>query len=95
MPKTPHAKIAVSLPQELLDRIEARRLARGETRSETIREAVERLLKQEQVREWEEMDRQAYLANPETPEDVALYEAIQRTYAAEMADEFPFEWDED
>lgn len=95
MPKEPYAKIAISLPQPLLERLEERRLARGETRSEAIREAVERMLKQEQERLWEEQERAAYLAHPEVEAELmAIAEAANRSAAAAIAKELPYEWDD-
>ena len=83
------AKIAISLPQQVLEEIETRRRACGQTRSEFIRRAVEVFLRRERERELEEQYIRGYLEQPETEEDVAF--ARKALYAA-MA-ESP--WDED
>jgi len=42
------AKVAISLPNEVLEAIERERKIKGESRSEFFRRAIERFLKQEQ-----------------------------------------------
>ena len=69
------AKIAISLPEEMLQAVEKERLARGENRSEFFRRAVEAYLRREQEREWDEQYVRAYQLYPETAEEVALAEA--------------------
>jgi len=65
------AKIAISLPEEMLQAVEKERLAKGESRSEFFRRAVEQLLRRELEREWDEQYVRAYLENPETAEELA------------------------
>lgn len=48
MPKT--TKITISLPEDLLERIEKERMARGESRSEFFRHAIESFLRRERER---------------------------------------------
>ena len=74
------AKIAISLPDEVLDAVEKERLASGISRSEYFRRTVEEHLRRE--REKEDVARyiQGYLDNPETPEELARSQATI-TYA--------------
>ena len=64
------AKVAISLPENVLKIIEKERKARGESRSEFFRRAVERLLKLEK----ESADVKAYIHGytvmPESAEEV-------------------------
>lgn len=71
MPKT--AKVAISLPKELLRGVEKERLARGETRSEFVRRALEAFLRREQ--EAIEQYIQGYRNDPETDEELGWVEA--------------------
>ena len=41
------AKVAISLPEDVLEAVETERKAKGESRSQFFRQAIERLLKQE------------------------------------------------
>jgi metal-responsive CopG/Arc/MetJ family transcriptional regulator len=66
------AKIAISVPDTLLDAIENERAASGVSRSEFFRRAVEEHLRRERERGWDEQYIRAYLENPETAEEVAL-----------------------
>ena len=68
MPKT--TKIAISLPETLLQDIEKERLACGQTRSEFVRRAVQAFLRREKERELDEQYVRGYLEYPETPEEV-------------------------
>ena len=65
------AKIAISLPDEVFQVIEKERLARGVSRSEFFRRAVEAYLRREQEREWDEQYVRAYQLYPETAEELA------------------------
>ena len=68
------AKVAISLPQDLLDAVEAARHTHGETRSQFFRRAIQTLL---DTRRGQELDRcyvQAYQQAPETL-DEGLYAA--------------------
>ena len=69
------AKIAISLPEDLLQGIEKERRARGETRSEFFRRAVEAFLRRERERELEEQYVRGYLEMPETAEEVGWVQA--------------------
>ena len=69
------AKIAISLPDEILDAVEKERSESGISRSEYFRRTVEEHLRRE--REKEDVARyiQGYLDNPETPEEMAWVQA--------------------
>ncbi len=69
------AKIAISLPDEMLQAIEAERQARGETRSEFFRRAVQTFFRQREEREAVEQYIRGYQRYPETEEEIALAEA--------------------
>ena len=68
MPKT--TKIAISMPETLLQDIEKERLACGQTRSEFVRRAVQAFPRRQREREWDEQYVGGYLEYPETPEEV-------------------------
>ncbi|MBI2872522.1 MAG: ribbon-helix-helix protein, CopG family [Chloroflexi bacterium] len=73
---TKAAKVAISLPEELLQCIEMERQATGETRSEFLRRAVEAFLLRERERELDEQYVRGYLETPETSEEVGgMYRA--------------------
>lgn len=93
MPKQKYAKIAISLPQELLDEIERRCTARGESRSEVVREAVTRLLREDQRRRDIDAYIRGYQLHPETAEEVAEQVALLEATAPYIAHEYP--WDDD
>ena len=63
------AKIAISLPDEVLQAVEQERLARGESRSAFFRRAVEQLLRREREREADQRYVRGYLEFPETEEE--------------------------
>ena len=67
---TRSAKIAISLPQELLQGIQAECEARGQTRSEFFRRAVVLYLRRQRERELEERYVRGYLDMPESDEEV-------------------------
>ena len=69
------AKIAISLPDTLLDAIENERAASGVSRSEFFRRAVEEHLRRERQREDIERYIQGYKLYPETEEEIALAES--------------------
>ena len=77
-------KVAISLPEHILNAVEKERKARGESRSEFFRRAAERLLKQEQESKEIEAYIRGYCAMPESAEEV---EAIHRAGAAVLAEE--------
>ena len=64
------AKIAISLPQDLLQGIQAECEARGETRSEFFSRAVVLYLRCQRERELEERYVRGYLEMPESDEEV-------------------------
>lgn len=68
MPKT--AKIAISLPEEVLVSVERERRNSGESRSEFFRRAVEALLRRQQEQEMSEQYIRAYQQIPETEEEI-------------------------
>ena len=70
MPKT--AKVAISLPQDILNNIEKERKARGESRSEFVRKAVEKELKGEKESSAIRAYIQGYKKMPETTEEIEM-----------------------
>ncbi len=64
------AKIAISLPQSVLEEIEKDRRKRGESRSEFFRRAAEERLRQNHLAGLEEQYRAGYRRYPETPEEI-------------------------
>ncbi len=65
------AKIAISLPDEVLDAVEKERTASGISRSEYFRRTVEEHLRREKEKEDVARYIQGYLDDPETPEEMA------------------------
>ena len=63
------AKIAISLPDEVLDAVEKERSASGISRSEYFRRTVEEHLRREKEKEDVARYIQGYLDDPETPEE--------------------------
>jgi metal-responsive CopG/Arc/MetJ family transcriptional regulator len=82
MPKS--AKIAISLPVEILSAVEKERRRSGESRSELFRRAVEILLRHQREKEMSERYIRAYERMPETREEV---EAIRHAATAVLAEE--------
>jgi len=78
------AKIAISLPENLLRAAERKRKATRETRSQFFRRAVETLLQRDRELELERRYIEGYLKYPETEAEVA--ESHQLAMAA-FADE--------
>jgi len=78
------SKIAISLPADMLEVVEKERVAKGESRSEFFRRAVEALLRQQ--REHAEVERyvQGYQKVPESDEEV---EAAHRAGSAILTEE--------
>ena len=78
------AKVAISLPEDVLQAVETERKSRRESRSQYFRRAVEELLKQERdssaVREYVA----GYQRIPELAEEV---EAVHRMGTAVLAEE--------
>ena len=69
------AKIAISLPDDVLEEVEKERLAEGVSRSEFFRHAVEEHLRRAKEREDVEQYIRGYQKYPETKEEMALAEA--------------------
>jgi len=69
------AKIAISLPDEVYQAVEKARLAKGESRSQFFRRAVEEHLRRAREREDVEQYIRGYQQYPETKEEIALAEA--------------------
>ncbi len=78
------AKIAISLPEEVLDAVERERVESGESRSAFFRRAVEALLRQQQEQELSEQYVRAYQKLPESTEEV---EAARRAASNILAEE--------
>lgn len=72
------AKIAISLPDNILRDVEAARLASGVSRSELVRRALEAFLRHEREREVVEQYVQGYLRHPETQEELGWVEAASQ-----------------
>ena len=69
------AKIAISLPDEMLDAVEEERLAKGESRSQFFRRAVEEHLTRARERTAVERYIRGYQEYPEDSGEKALAEA--------------------
>jgi metal-responsive CopG/Arc/MetJ family transcriptional regulator len=67
------AKVAISLPENILKAIEKERKIRGESRSEFFRRAVEKYLKQERESKEVEAYIKGYTALPESVEEVEAF----------------------
>ena len=65
------AKIAISLPDDMLRDVEKERQANGETRSQFFRRAAIELLKRKREREWDQDYIRAYQEMPETEAEFA------------------------
>ena len=70
------AKIAISLPDEVLDAVEKERSQIGISRSEYFRRTVEEHLRREKEKEDVARYIQGYLENPETPEEFEWVQAM-------------------
>jgi metal-responsive CopG/Arc/MetJ family transcriptional regulator len=78
------AKVAISLPEDLLAAVEMERQAKGESRSEFFRKAAETRLKQERESSAIKDYVRGYQEYPESAEEV---EAAQRAGSAVLAAE--------
>ena len=76
-------KIAISLPEDVLDAVERERDQSGESRSQFFRRAVETLLRRQQEQELSEQYIRAYQQTPETPEEVSAARSATSTLLAE------------
>ena len=70
------AKIAISVPDEILESIERERKVTGESRSAFVCRAVKDYLHARSERQKIEQYVKGYLDNPETPDEVASAEAL-------------------
>ena len=78
------SKIAISLPEDVLDAVEKKREESGESRSQFFRRAVEALLRAEQERSLSEQYVQAYRRMPESADEV---EAARRAAGSILSEE--------
>ena len=78
------AKVAISLPEHVLAAVEMERRAKGESRSEYFRRAVEARLKEERESSAIEDYVRGYRQYPDAPEEV---EAAHRAGSAVLATE--------
>ena len=82
------AKIAISLPDDVLQAVESERKLSGESRSEFFRRAAKALIKQKQREEHEREYIRVYTEMPETDEEFA---GLRSASLAVLAD---LPWDE-
>jgi metal-responsive CopG/Arc/MetJ family transcriptional regulator len=78
------AKIAISLPEDVLAAVERERKGSGESRSQFFRRAAEALLRRQQEQEMADLYLRAYQEMPETEEEV---EAARRAASNILAEE--------
>ena len=78
------AKVAISLPEDILEAVETERKAKGESRSKFFRRAIERLLKQERDSSAVNDYVRGYQEVPESAEEI---EAVHRVGSAVLAEE--------
>ena len=82
------SKIAISLPQDVLEAIEDARRASGESRSQFLRRAVEAYLRRQKERELDEQYIRGYVEKPETPQEIGgVYSAGLAALAQEPWDD--------
>ena len=77
-------KIAISLPEEVLNAVEQERKESGESRSELFRRAVELLLRRHREQDMNEQYIRAYAQTPETKEEI---DAARRAASVILAEE--------
>ena len=70
------AKIAISLPDDVLRDVEKERQASGETRSQFFRRAVTAMIKHRREKEWDEQYVRAYREMPETREEIEAWSGL-------------------
>ena len=78
------AKVAISLPEDVLEAVETERKVKGESRSKFFRRAIERLLKQERDSSAVKDYVRGYREIPESADEV---EAAHREGSAVFAEE--------
>ncbi len=86
-----YAKIAISIPADLLERLERLRASEGRSRSRVIREAVAQYVAAAEQDALAEEIREAYRRMPETDEELAEIDALFRMSAKAWAEDLP--WD--
>ena len=84
-------KTAVSLPAETYQKAEKLRKKLGKSRSQMISDALDAIIKTEEIREKEARDNAAYAKNPYTAEEIA--EAMAAT--DEAMKQFDDDWTEE
>ena len=77
------AKIAISLPEEVLQDIEQERLATGESRSEFFRRAIKAYFQDKRKKEYVESYIRGYRQFPEIGEELGWVEAASQAVLAE------------
>jgi metal-responsive CopG/Arc/MetJ family transcriptional regulator len=77
------AKVAISLPNEVLEAIERERKIKGESRSEFFRRAIERFLKQEQESSAVRDYIRGYQEVPESAEEIERAHLVGSAVLAE------------
>ena len=77
------AKVAISLPEDVLEAVEMERQAKGESRSQFFRRAIERLLKQERESSAVKEYVRGYQEMPESAEEVEAAHRVGSTVLAE------------
>lgn len=92
-------RIAISLPDDLYERLECLRRERGAPRSLIIQEAVGEYLTDREREAKIEAYVRGYTENPETEEEIALAEAFLKASAEVLDEAYPWEgpspWDEE
>ena len=78
------AKVAISLPEDVLEAVETERKAKGQSRSQFFRRAIERFLRQERESSAVKDYVRGYQEIPESAEEV---EAAHRVGSAILAEE--------
>jgi len=78
------AKVAISLPAEVLEEVEALRERSKESRSEFFRRAVDDLLRREREKEAVARYIQAYREMPETEEEIKAAERASNILLAQV-----------
>lgn len=76
------AKISISLPKDLLDRIEQERAATGQSRSEFLAHLIKTYLKKKREEELDHQYHKGYELDPVTEEEKAFFrESAKRVWA--------------
>lgn len=86
--KTPYARVTISLPAPLLERVDRDLAQPDETRSEVIRRVIEQALRDAEERADVEAWVRSYRERPQSPEADGLW---TDELPSEMAKELPWE----